>query len=96
MDKPDLVVATALAGELLGLKLLYLEAGSGSGMCIPPDILKAVRLKSTLPIMVGGGIRNVAQMDSLYAAGADILVIGNAFEQESVLINELRGYRFSH
>lgn len=94
MDKPDLVTATALAGELLGLKLLYLEAGSGSGLCVPPDIVSAVRQKCTLPIMVGGGIRSLAQLDSLYAAGADIAVIGNAFEKESRLIHELKGYRY--
>lgn len=95
MDKPDLVTATALAGELLGLKLIYLEAGSGSGLIVPPDIVSAVRQKCTLPIMVGGGIRSVAQLDSLFAAGADIAVIGNAFEKECRLIHELKGYRYN-
>lgn len=55
-DKTDLVVATALAGEMLGLSMIYLEAGSGAQEPVPPGIIKAVRENVTVPLAVGGGI----------------------------------------
>jgi len=79
--KTDLVLATALAGEMLGLKMLYLEAGSGAKKPVPIKMIKSIAQHSSLPIIVGGGIRSRKQMLKAWAAGADIVVVGTAFEQ---------------
>ena len=57
-DKPDIAVATALAGEMLGLRMIYLEAGSGATNPVPVNIVKAVRENVSIPVAVGGGIKN--------------------------------------
>ena len=75
------VVDTACAGALLGMKLIYLEAGSGAAVPVSPDWIKRVRQEIDLPLVVGGGIRTVEQMHAAFRAGADIVVIGNYFEQ---------------
>jgi len=76
------IVATALAGEFLGKKMIYLEAGSGAKIPVHPTIIKAVKEALTIPLIVGGGIRSKAQQEAAYQAGADILVIGTAFETD--------------
>lgn len=75
------IVAHALAAELLGKQLLYLEAGSGAVRPIAIDIIRTVRERVSIPLIVGGGIRTPEQMQSAFHAGADIVVIGNHFEQ---------------
>lgn len=75
------VVDTACAGALLGMKLIYLEAGSGAAVPVSPDWIKQVRQEIDLPLIVGGGIRTIEQMQSAFCAGADVVVIGNYFEQ---------------
>ncbi|HCS87963.1 MAG TPA: hypothetical protein DIW30_06075 [Bacteroidales bacterium] len=75
------VVDTACAGALLGMKLIYLEAGSGAAVPVSPDWIKRVRQEIDLPLVVGGGIRTVEQMHAAFRAGADVVVIGNHFEQ---------------
>lgn len=75
------VVDTACAGALLGMDVIYLEAGSGALRAVDADCIKAVREVIDLPLIVGGGIHTTAQMDAAFAAGADIVVIGNYFEQ---------------
>lgn len=79
--KTDLVVATALAGELTGNKLLYLESGSGAGVPAHPDLIREVKRNITLPLIVGGGIRQPEQVYKASEAGADIIVVGNAIEK---------------
>jgi len=87
-DKTDIIVATALAGEQLGLKLIYLEAGSGANNRIKEEIVEGVRENITLPILVGGGIRTPDDIRSLYKAGADGIVIGSAVEEDySILLS---------
>ena len=88
-DKPDLAVATALAGELLGMKLLYLDAGSGAKYHVSASIIKAVSEETNVPLIVGGGIRTADQASKAYSAGADIIVVGNALEKSSALLQEL-------
>jgi len=78
--KTDIALATALAGEMLGLKMIYLEAGSGAGKPVPLKMIKAVSEKLQIPIIVGGGIKNRKQMLKAFNAGADIVVVGTAFE----------------
>lgn len=79
-DKTDIALATALAGEMLGLKMLYLEAGSGAKKPVPPNMISTISKHSRLPVIVGGGIKSKAQMLKTWAAGADIVVVGTAFE----------------
>ena len=71
----------AAAGQLLGKQLIYLEAGSGARTPIPAQVIQAVRGTIDVPLIVGGGISSVEQMLSAFQAGADIVVIGNYFEQ---------------
>jgi len=85
-DKPDIAVATAMAGEMLGLKALYLEAGSGAAQSVNPGMVRAIRKHISLPLMVGGGIRSAQTALELYKAGADMIVVGNAMETEPTLL----------
>lgn len=74
------IVATALAGEMLGKRLIYLEAGSGALRPVSEQVIRSVRQCVGVPLIVGGGIRSVQQMQTAFRAGADIVVIGNHFE----------------
>jgi phosphoglycerol geranylgeranyltransferase len=87
-NKPDIAVATAMAGEMLGLKSIYLEAGSGAANPVAPAMIKAIRKHISLPLMVGGGIRTTEKALEVFDAGADMIVIGNALEKEPGLIKE--------
>lgn len=78
----DLIVQTALAGQYSGKKLIYLEAGSGAAYPVGGKVISAVKEAIDLPLIVGGGIRNHHQMREAYAAGADLLVMGTAFEAQ--------------
>lgn len=86
-NKPDLAVATAMAGELLGLKNIYLEAGSGAQRPVSNETIRAVRASVNIPIMVGGGMRSLTAIENAFSAGADIAVIGTAFEQDENFFN---------
>lgn len=88
-DKPDIAVATALAGEMLGLKALYLEAGSGASAPVSIEIIRAVRDAVTIPLIVGGGLRSVNQINSVFESGANLVVIGTVFEQNRNFFSEL-------
>lgn len=87
-DKPDIVIATALAGEMLGLKMIYLEGGSGAITPVPAEIIRAVRENITIPVVVGGGLRSPKQIEEAYLAGADLVVLGNGVEDNPDLIRE--------
>ena len=86
-DKPDLAAATAVAGEFLGLKCLYLEAGSGAENPIRREMISAVRDCVSLPIITGGGLRSMQDIEKAFNAGADITVIGSAFEKNPDFFN---------
>jgi phosphoglycerol geranylgeranyltransferase len=79
--KPELAAYTALAGQYLGLRTMYLDAGSGAIGAISTDVVKAVRATVQVPIIVGGGIRTPEQAEKLLAAGADLFVVGTAYEE---------------
>ncbi len=81
-DKPGIAAATALAGELLGLRTIYMDTGSGALRTVSPEMIAAVRKTVDLPIIIGGGIRDTGTARSLCEAGADVLVIGTAFEDD--------------
>lgn len=80
-DHIELIVETALAGQYMGAKLIYLEAGSGALFPVKPDIIAAVKKEIDIPIVVGGGVRRESQWQSAYKAGADMVVMGTAFEK---------------
>lgn len=76
----ETIVDTALAGEYSGKKLIYLEAGSGAEIPVSPHIINSVKEALTIPLIVGGGIRSREQLEAAYFAGADMVVVGTAFE----------------
>lgn len=79
-ENVDLVLATAQAGEMLGNKLMYLEAGSGAKKAVPLEIIQLISESIKIPIIVGGGIVDLQGIQNAYKAGADLVVIGTAFE----------------
>ena len=87
------IVDTAKAGELLGMKLIYLEAGSGATHPIEPEIISSVKKELSIPLIVGGGIRSKVELESAYKAGADIVVIGTAFEENEAFFDEIKKKR---
>ncbi len=88
-DKPDIAVATALAGEMLGMKLIYLEAGSGAINSVSAEMIAAVKKNISVPLIVGGGIRTGEQAEEICKAGADIIVVGNILEKKPELLMEI-------
>ncbi len=88
-DKNDIAVCTALAGEMLGLKILYMDAGSGAQQPIRSSMIKAVRENVNIPIIVGGGITTPEKAMESCCAGADIIVVGNAIEKDTSLIMQM-------
>ncbi|WP_044401869.1 geranylgeranylglyceryl/heptaprenylglyceryl phosphate synthase [Lacinutrix sp. Hel_I_90] len=83
------IVDTAKASELLGMKLIYLEAGSGAHLEVSAKTIKAVKEDIKIPLLVGGGIRSKVQLENAYSAGADLVVIGTAFEDNAGFFEEL-------
>jgi len=94
-DKPDIAVATALAGEMLGLKMIYLEAGSGATNPVPLSIISAVRENISIPIAVGGGIKTGKEVEELFNAGADLIILGNGCEKNPELLKDACSIRDS-
>lgn len=83
----DYAAQTAKAGQLIGNKLIYLEAGSGAQLPVPLTMITKVSQKINVPLIVGGGIRSQKEIAAAYEAGADIVVIGTAFENNSNFFN---------
>lgn len=82
-DKSDLVVATAVAGEMIGNKLIYLESGSGASRSVSPELVNEVKRNIQIPLIVGGGLRDPEQIKAISDAGADMVVVGNAVENNT-------------
>ena len=78
----DLVVHTALAGQYTGKQLIYLEAGSGATVPVDADIITSIASSISIPLIVGGGIRSKNKIEAAHQAGADLVVIGTAFEND--------------
>jgi geranylgeranylglyceryl phosphate synthase family protein len=87
-DKPEIAIATAIAGEMLGLQMIYLEAGSGATKPVPVNLVKAVRQNVSIPLAVGGGIKNKEAVEAIFNAGADLIILGNACEKNPELLIE--------
>lgn len=86
----DAITNTAKAGELLGKKLIYLEAGSGATYEVPVEVIASVKNKIDIPLIVGGGIRSKSQIENAFIAGADLVVIGTAFEEDQQFFEQLK------
>ena len=84
----DYIIQTAQAGEMLGNKLIYLEAGSGAKQAIPLEMIKKVAQNIEIPVLVGGGIVDLQGIQNAYHAGADLVVIGTAFENDMNFFNQ--------
>jgi phosphoglycerol geranylgeranyltransferase len=88
-DKPGVAACTAMAGELLGLQIMYLDAGSGAQKPVSADMIAAVRQSVDTPIVVGGGINSVEKARLALEAGADVIVVGNGIEKNPDLLPEI-------
>ncbi|HRY33946.1 MAG TPA: geranylgeranylglyceryl/heptaprenylglyceryl phosphate synthase [Bacteroidales bacterium] len=90
-DKNGIAACTALAGQMLGMKLIYLDAGSGAREHVSAAMVSEVKAQLRIPLAVGGGIRSVETASGLATAGADIIVAGNALEEDPGLIAAMAG-----
>lgn len=88
-DKYSIAASTAMAGEMLGLKLIFIDAGSGAREAITPKMIQQVKRAVKVPLIVGGGINSVARAKAAMEAGADVIVIGNAAEKNPNLVIEV-------
>jgi len=88
-DKYDIASCTALAGEMLGLKLIYMDTGSGAGKHVSLPMIKEVRKNISVPLIIGGGIRTPEDAYEICKAGADIIVIGTIAEESPHLIEQI-------
>jgi len=88
-EKNDIAVATAIAGEMLGLKMIYLEAGSGAPGPINLSMISDVKKNISVPLIVGGGIKSGEDLKAVFNAGADIIVMGTAIENNISLLTEI-------
>lgn len=90
-DKDDVAICTAMAGEMLGLKMIYLEAGSGAINPVSESMIRTVRENIHVPLIVGGGINTREKAEAALRAGADIIVVGNAAEKDAHIIKSIAG-----
>jgi phosphoglycerol geranylgeranyltransferase len=88
-DKPAIAACTAMAGEQLGLKLIYLDGGSGAINPVSAEMIHLVRQSVDIPIIVGGGINTKDKANAALAAGADLIVVGNGIEKKSELLADI-------
>ncbi len=87
--KTDIILATALAGLYLGMQAIYLETGSGAKHTVAAEIISLLRKKLNIPIIVGGGIRTTSDIQTLTAAGADMIVVGTVIEETPTVLDDM-------
>ncbi|MBD99337.1 MAG: geranylgeranylglyceryl/heptaprenylglyceryl phosphate synthase [Verrucomicrobia bacterium] len=92
-DKAEIAASTALAGEYMGMAITYLDAGSGAQHPVPLEMIQKVREFTQNPIIVGGGINNQSAMTKAFEAGADVIVIGTAVEQDPEFMQEIKAIK---
>ncbi|MFD2036427.1 geranylgeranylglyceryl/heptaprenylglyceryl phosphate synthase [Belliella marina] len=90
--KPDIAVATALAGKFLGLQHFYLDAGSGAKIPVSKEIISGIKDAVNAPLLVGGGLNELGKVKTALHAGADVVVIGNGAEKNPSLLTEVLEY----
>ncbi|MEM8901428.1 MAG: geranylgeranylglyceryl/heptaprenylglyceryl phosphate synthase, partial [Bacteroidota bacterium] len=94
--KPQIAACTALAGEMLGLQMVYLDGGSGADKPVSPAMIQAVKSQLSIPLMVGGGIRTAENATQAWDSGADIIVVGTVIEENPDLLEYLCQARYIH
>lgn len=92
-DKPDIAAYTALAGQQLGMKIIFAEAGSGAKFPVPAEVIQAIKREVSIPVIAGGGIRTAEDALVIFKSGADLIVVGNHFEEHPELIKEIADTR---
>lgn len=93
--KDDIALSTAMAGEMLGLQLIYLDGGSGAKQPVSPSMIRKVKEHIQVPLVVGGGIRDPESVQQAYEAGADVVVVGNAIENNHHLLPKMVATHYS-
>lgn len=88
-DKNEIAMCTAMAGEMLGMNLIYMDSGSGAKRPISENMIEAVAKSISTPLIIGGGIRDAEKAYLNCKAGADVIVVGNAIEKDASLIKEM-------
>lgn len=88
-DKPEVAACTAMAGEMLGLQLIYADAGSGAEKPISPKMISMIRKAVDAPVIIGGGINTPAKAQQALKAGADVIVVGNAIEKDAAVLQAI-------
>jgi len=88
-DKNEIAMCTAMAGEMLGMKLIYMDAGSGAKKPITESMIELVAKNIQVPLIIGGGITGPEKVYLNCKAGADVIVVGNAIEKDESLIMEM-------
>lgn len=91
-DQTTIAVNTAVAGEMLGFKTVFLDAGSGAKDPVPEKMIQEVKRQINVPLIIGGGLRSLEQIENAYSAGADLVVIGNKIEEDTDFLLDLIGY----
>lgn len=94
-NKNEIAVCTAMAGEMLGLKLIYMDGGSGADFPVPLSMIEKVKQNISVPLILGGGIRSSEAAADRFKAGADIIVVGNAIESNNKLLSEIAEVAYS-
>jgi geranylgeranylglyceryl phosphate synthase family protein len=87
-NKPNLAYATALAGKYLGLKLIYMDTGSGASEHVPINTIETVSKIEGLPLIIGGGVTQSETVYKLWKAGADVVVVGTVIENNPDFLEE--------
>jgi len=90
-DKNEIALCTAMAGEMLGMKLIYMDAGSGARRPISTEMIERVSSHIEIPLIIGGGIQDPEKVYLNAKAGADMIVVGNAIEKDTSLLAEMAG-----
>jgi len=91
-DQNSIAVNTAVAGELLGFQCVFMDAGSGAKNPVPAEMIKEVKNTIDIPLIIGGGIKSIEEIDRAFDAGADLIVIGNKIEEDTNFLLDLIHY----
>lgn len=91
-DQHSIAVDTTIAAELLGFKTVFLDAGSGAKHHVPTEMIKKIKLSTNLPVIVGGGVKSIDELENIYDSGANLVVIGNKIEEDVDFLLDLANY----
>ncbi len=92
-NQHSIALKTAIAGHLMGKKLLFFDAGSGAKTAVPIELIHEVQEKLAIPIIVGGGVKSVEEIESFKNAGVNVIVIGNKIEEDIDFLLDIQGYQ---